>query len=151
MFRENVALPRLVNTIHGAGYRCRLPNRAIAALEKLLSIPYGNPLPLTPALQDATGDKPGIVVVEIPTKPQWCELRQIVFGWTEVQFPFQVQSGRKLKLSQSVVVTVIDRGVLRHRPRSCRPWEPENRSCELRGLGNSSSYGVAGRSLKATT
>ncbi len=26
------------------------PNRAIAALEKLLSIPYGNPLPLTPAL-----------------------------------------------------------------------------------------------------
>jgi len=39
-----------VNTIHGAGYRCRLPNRAIAALEKLLSIPYGNPLPLTAAL-----------------------------------------------------------------------------------------------------
>ena len=109
MFRENVALPRLVNTIHGAGYRCRLPNRAIAALQKLLSIPYGNPLPLTPALQDATGDKPGIVVVEIPTKPQWCELRQIVFGWTEVQFPFRVQSGRKLKLSQSVVVTVIDK------------------------------------------
>jgi hypothetical protein len=26
------------------------PNRAIAALEKLLSIPYGNPLPLTPGL-----------------------------------------------------------------------------------------------------
>ena len=24
-------------------------------------------------LQDATGDKPGIVVVEVPEKPQWCE------------------------------------------------------------------------------
>ena len=24
-------------------------------------------------LQDATGDKPGIVVVEVAEKPQWCE------------------------------------------------------------------------------
>jgi hypothetical protein len=36
------------------------------------------------ALQDATGDKPGVGVAEIPAKPQWCELRQIVFGWTQV-------------------------------------------------------------------
>jgi hypothetical protein len=46
------------------------------------------------ALQDATGEKPGIVVAEIPAKPQWCELRQIVFGWTKAQFPFRVRSGR---------------------------------------------------------
>ena len=59
------------------------------------------------ALQDATGDKPGMVVVEIPAKPQWCELRQIVFGWTQVQFPFRVRSGRKLKLTQPPVITVI--------------------------------------------
>jgi hypothetical protein len=26
-------------------------------------------------LTDATGDKPGIVVCEIPAKPQWCEIR----------------------------------------------------------------------------
>ncbi len=34
------------------------------------------------ALQDATGDKPGIVVAEIPAKPHknWCELRKIVFS-----------------------------------------------------------------------
>jgi hypothetical protein len=34
------------------------------------------------ALQDATGDKPGIVVAEIPAKPhkRWCELRKIVFS-----------------------------------------------------------------------
>jgi hypothetical protein len=59
------------------------------------------------ALQDVTGDKPGVVVVEIPAKPQWCELRQIVFGWTQVQFPFRVRSGRKLKLNQPLIVTVI--------------------------------------------
>ena len=59
------------------------------------------------ALQDATGDKPGIVVVEIPAKPQWCELRKIVFGWTEAQFPFRVRSGRKLKLTQPPIITVI--------------------------------------------
>jgi hypothetical protein len=41
------------------------------------------------ALQDVTGDKPGTVVVEIPAKPQWCELRKIVFGWTEVQCPIR--------------------------------------------------------------
>jgi hypothetical protein len=40
------------------------------------------------ALQDATGDRPGFVVAEIPAKPQWCELRQIVFGWTHVRFRF---------------------------------------------------------------
>jgi hypothetical protein len=58
-------------------------------------------------LQDATRDKPGIVVAEIPAKPQWCELRQIVFGWTQVQFPFRVRSGRKLKIDQPLIITVI--------------------------------------------
>jgi hypothetical protein len=28
------------------------------------------------ALTDATGDKPGIVIVEVPAKPQWCEIRK---------------------------------------------------------------------------
>ena len=61
------------------------------------------------ALQDVTGDKPGTVVVEIPAKPEWCELRKIVFGWTQVEFPFRVRSGRKLKLTQPTVITVIGR------------------------------------------
>jgi hypothetical protein len=59
------------------------------------------------ALADASGDKPGIVVAEIPAKPQWCELRKIVFGWTQVQFPFRVRSGRKLKIGESPIFTVI--------------------------------------------
>jgi hypothetical protein len=48
------------------------------------------------ALQDATGDKPGIVVCEIPAKPKWCEIRQTVFGWTHAKFPFHTSSARKL-------------------------------------------------------
>ena len=31
------------------------------------------------ALHDATGDKPGVVVCEIPAKPQWCEIRTTRF------------------------------------------------------------------------
>jgi hypothetical protein len=42
------------------------------------------------ALQDATGDKPGIVVAEIPAKPHknWCELRKIVFQLDARKVPF---------------------------------------------------------------
>jgi hypothetical protein len=70
------------------------------------------------ALADANGDKPGTVVAEIPAKPQWYELRKIAFGWAQVQFPFRVRSGRKLKLTQPMVITVIGRAFFRHRSRS---------------------------------
>jgi hypothetical protein len=59
------------------------------------------------ALQDVTGNKPGAVVVEIPAKPEWCELRKIVFGWTDVEFPFRVRSGRKLKFREPLIITVV--------------------------------------------
>jgi hypothetical protein len=59
------------------------------------------------ALQDATGDKPGTVVVEVPAKPQWCEIRQTVFSWTRTRFPLHIRSTRKLTLDQAAVVTVI--------------------------------------------
>jgi hypothetical protein len=58
-------------------------------------------------LQDVTGDKPGTVVAEIPAKAQWCDLRNIVFGWTPPQFPFRVRSGRKFKVTQPLVITVV--------------------------------------------
>jgi hypothetical protein len=59
------------------------------------------------ALADVSGDKPGTVVVEVPAKPEWCEIRKIVFGWTEAQFPFRVRSGRKLKIAQPLIIRVI--------------------------------------------
>jgi hypothetical protein len=78
------------------------------------------------ALADASGDKPGIVVAEIPAQAEWCDLRKIVFGWTEVQFPFRVRSGRKLKIAQPPVITVIGKAFFDYRPRSRRPLKPEN-------------------------
>ena len=58
------------------------------------------------ALQDATGDKPGIIVVEVPAKPLWCEIRNTVFSWTSTRFPFHTSSARKLTLNQTSVITV---------------------------------------------
>jgi len=34
------------------------------------------------ALVDANGNNVGTVSAEIPVGPKWCEIRQIVFGWT---------------------------------------------------------------------
>jgi hypothetical protein len=82
------------------------------------------------ALQDATGDKPGAVVVEIPAKPQWCELRKIVFGWTQVEFPFRVRPGRKLRLGQPSIITVIGKAFfdIGH-----APADHSNRRSDLQG------------------
>jgi hypothetical protein len=82
------------------------------------------------ALADASDDKPGVVVAEIPAKPQWCELRKIAFGWTQAQFPFRVRSGRKLKLSQPPIVTVIGKAFfdIGH-----APADQSNRRTDLQG------------------
>ena len=82
------------------------------------------------ALQDVTGDKLGVVVVEIPAKPQWCELRKIVFGWTQVEFPFRVRSGRKLKFSKPLIITVVGKAFfdIGH-----APADHSNRRTDLQG------------------
>jgi hypothetical protein len=59
------------------------------------------------ALQDATGDKPGLVVCEIPAKPQWCDVRTTVFSWTRTRFPLHIRSARKLTLNEAPIVTVV--------------------------------------------
>jgi len=58
------------------------------------------------AFQDATGDKAGIVVCEIPAKQQWCSMRETVFSWTTTRFPFHASSDRKLKLIEAPIITV---------------------------------------------
>lgn len=87
------------------------------------------------ALQDASGDKPGMVVCEIPAKPLWCEIRQTVFSWTHTRFPFHTSSARKLKVDQSPVITVIGKAYfdVGHSPKDqsnrrshqpdCAAWE----------------------------
>ena len=59
------------------------------------------------ALQDATGDKPGIVVVEVPAKPQWCSIRETVFSWTRTRFPLHIRSARKLTINEAPIITVV--------------------------------------------
>jgi len=61
------------------------------------------------ALADATGDKPGIVVCEIPEKPQWCSIRETVFSWTRTKFPFHTSSARKLNVANPPIITVVGR------------------------------------------
>ena len=82
------------------------------------------------ALADASGDKPGSVAAQIPAKPQWCQLRQIVFGWTQVEFPFRVRSGRKLKINQPLVISVIGKAFfdIGH-----SPADHSNRRTDLQG------------------
>jgi hypothetical protein len=84
------------------------------------------------ALRDATGDKPGIVVAEIPAKPQkeWCELRKIVFSWTATEFPFRVRSGRKLKMTEPRIITVTGKAFfdINH-----APADQSNRRTDLQG------------------
>ena len=58
-------------------------------------------------LKDATGGKPGIVVAEVPAKPQWCEIRNMVFSWTRTRFPFHTSSVKKLNVADPPIITVI--------------------------------------------
>ena len=59
------------------------------------------------ALADATGDKPGIVVCEVPAKPLWCDIRTTVFGWTRTRFPLRIRSTRELTINETPIITVI--------------------------------------------
>ncbi len=47
------------------------------------------------ALRDAIGDKPGVVVAEIPAKAEWCEIRKVVLACTRAKFPFHIRSTEK--------------------------------------------------------
>ncbi len=40
------------------------------------------------ALSDATGDKMGTVVCEVPLKPQWCDIRETVSVGRQRDFRF---------------------------------------------------------------
>jgi hypothetical protein len=59
------------------------------------------------AIQDATRDKPGIVVCEVPAMPQWCEIRTTVFSWTRTRFPFHTSFAKKLNVTNPPVITVV--------------------------------------------
>ena len=82
------------------------------------------------SLQDAIGDKPGIVVVEIPEGPLWCEIRKTVFSWTGTQFPFQIRIAQTLKLTDAPIITVIGKAFF---DISDVPKDGSNRRTDLPG------------------
>lgn len=59
------------------------------------------------AIADATGNKTGIIVCEVPAMPQWCTIRPTIFGWTDTRFPFHVSSAKKLNMINAPIITVI--------------------------------------------
>jgi hypothetical protein len=59
------------------------------------------------ALRDASGNKPGIVVCEVPTKPQWCEIRNTVSVGPGQWFPLHIHSHQEAHPDETPVVTVI--------------------------------------------
>jgi hypothetical protein len=61
------------------------------------------------ALVDANGNNVGTVSAEIPVGPKWCELRQIVFGWTTQRFPFNVKTAHALKIREPHMITVTEK------------------------------------------
>ena len=88
------------------------------------------------ALEDATGNNVRTVSAEIPVGPKWCEIRQIVLGWTTKRFPFGVKTTHALKIRESHVITMTGKAFYGYWPCACRSFK---RRCErLRGVGNSS-------------
>jgi hypothetical protein len=86
------------------------------------------------ALQDADGKNAGTVSAEIPVGPKWCEIRQIVFGWTKQKFPFTVKSVHDLTIAEHVVTVTgkafydiahapADHSNRRHSPKDYAVWE----------------------------
>jgi hypothetical protein len=82
------------------------------------------------ALQDATGNKPGNVVAEVPAKPKWCPIRNVLFSLTKTKFPFGVRSTKALKVNQAPVITVTGKAFfdLSHAPK-----DQSNRRTDLAG------------------
>jgi hypothetical protein len=90
------------------------------------------------ALADATGDKPGIVVVEVPAKPQWCEIRQTVFSWSRDALSFAYSIHQETCDQRNAGLDRDRQGILGHWPCTERWFKPEKETAGLRCLGNTS-------------
>src|SRR4029077_12030734 len=66
--------------IHGTlqSERTGIEDKWFALPDRVIAVKVEADGDLHLALQDATGDKPGIVIVEVPAKPQWCQIRSTV-------------------------------------------------------------------------
>jgi hypothetical protein len=90
----------------GQSERTGIENKWFALTGRVIALKVAADGDLHIALQDATGDKPGIVVCEVPAKPQWCEIRSTVFSWTHTRFPFHTSSAKKLNVTEPPIITI---------------------------------------------
>src|SRR5262249_39554293 len=92
------------------------------------------------------GDKPGVVVCEIPAQPQWCEIRTTVFSWTlkPTRFPLKIGSAKNLTFGESPIITVIGKAMwdVGHAPKEQK--QPSQVHAGLRCLGDSSGDAIKG-------
>ena len=61
-----------------ASERTGIENKWFALTGRVVAVKAETDGDIQIAPQDATGDKPGIVVVEVPEKPKWCSIRETV-------------------------------------------------------------------------
>jgi hypothetical protein len=101
--------------------RTGIENESFALNGRLVAVKAEADGDLHIAIADATGSKPGVVVCEIPAKPQWCES---VFSWTRTRFPLHIRSTRKLTISEAPTITVIGKAFwdIGHAPKDGSNW-----------------------------
>jgi hypothetical protein len=87
--------------------RTGIENKWFAPTGRVVAVKAETDGDLHVELQDATGDKQGTVIAEIPPGPQWCEIRSTVFSWTRTRFPFHTRSAKKLKVIYPPIIIVI--------------------------------------------
>jgi len=87
--------------------RKRLPSLLSVLTGRVVAVKAETDGDLHIALTDATGDKPRIVVVEVPAEPRWCSIRETVFSWRQTKFPFHTSSAKKLHITHPSVITVV--------------------------------------------
>jgi hypothetical protein len=95
------------------------------------------------ALGDATDQKPGIVVCEVPAGPTWCEIRKTVFSWTRTRFPLHIRTTRELTINETPIITIIGKAFwdVGHAPKI--QSDRRKRLPQYGVLGDSSRDGVA--------
>jgi hypothetical protein len=75
------------NMPRGAG-RSATENEWYAITGQLAKLRVEDDGDLHLVLVNAKDNNPGEVVIEIPLGDRWCELRKLVFSWTDASFPF---------------------------------------------------------------
>jgi len=99
--------------------RTGIENKWFALIGRVVAVQVEADGDLHIALGDATDDKLGIVVCEIPARQRWCEIRKTIFSWTRTRFPLHIRSTRELTINQIPIVRVVGKAFwdIGHAPR----------------------------------